>query len=345
MISFTSGLMLGLTAVAAGGLMLTFRHPPTIEVQRGFRGTAMVENFDPQTINAYLNSNTLPKTLPPLHGGPPSSKVYKNVKVLGNLDVAAFTRLMASISTWVAPKQGCAYCHSLNNMASDSLYTKVVARRMIQMVQHINGGWQSHVEQVGVTCYTCHRGNPVPANVFYHNNGQSRFDGMAETQIGKNHPTAAINDSALPFDPFTPFLEHDANIRVEGATALPSGNLSSIKQTDWTYALMLHFAQSLGVNCTYCHNSRQFSDWSQSTPQRVTAWYGIRMVRDINDNYLDPLQSVFPAARLGPEGDNAKVNCATCHQGVDKPFFGHSPLTGFPELAGPTEAASNATPP
>ena len=343
MISFTSRLLIGLTAVAAGGLLLTFRHPPTIEVQRGFRGTAMVENFDPQTIHAYLAANTLPKTLPPLHGGPQASKVYKNVKVLGNLDVASFTRLMASITTWVAPKQGCAYCHSLNNMAADTLYTKVVARRMIQMVQHINGGWQSHVEQVGVTCYTCHRGNPVPANVFYHNDGDARFTGMAETQIGKNHPTAAINESSLPLDPFTPFLEHAANIRVEGTTALPAGNVTSIKQTDWTYALMLHFSQSLGVNCTYCHNSRQFADWSQSTPQRMTAWYGIRMVRDINDNYLDPLQSVFPAARLGPEGDNAKVNCATCHQGVYKPFFGRSPVTGFPELIGPTETAS-ATP-
>ena len=345
MMTFTMRMLLALTAVGATGLLLTFRHPPTIEIQRGYRGTAMVENFDPHTIANYLDTNKLPATLPPLHGGPLASKAYKNVKVLGDLDVAAFTRLMASITTWVAPKQGCAYCHSLNNMASDSLYTKVVARRMIQMVQHINGGWQTHVQQVGVSCYTCHRGNPVPANLFYHDNGGARFTGMAETQTGKNHPTAAINDSSLPFDPFTPFLEHAANIRVEGPTALPTGNLSSIKQTEWTYALMLHFSQSLGVNCTYCHNSRQFADWSQSTPQRVTAWYGIRMVRDINDNYLDPLQSVFPPARLGPEGDSPKVDCATCHQGVYKPLFGRSPIAGFPELVGHTETASAASPP
>jgi hypothetical protein len=92
------------------------------------------------------------------------------------------------------------------------------------------------------------------------------------------------------------------------------------------------------VNCTYCHETRQFSDWSQSTPQRVTAWYGIRMVRDLNNNYLDPLQSVFPPARLGPTGDSPKVDCATCHQGVYKPLFGVSPLAGFPELAGGEKA-------
>ena len=142
--------------------------------------------------------------------------------------------------------------------------------------------------------------------------------------------------SALPYDPLTPFLEQSNNIRVESQVALPGTDRSSIKQTDWTYALMIHFSESLGVNCTYCHSTRQFADWTQSTPQRVTAWYGIRMVRDINNNFLDTLHDTFPAARLGPTGDSPKVNCATCHQGVYKPLFGVSPVLGFPELvAGP----------
>ena len=86
------------------------------------------------------------------------------------------------------------------------------------------------------------------------------------------------------------------------------------------------------MNCTYCHNTRSFADWDQSTPQRATAWYGIRMVRDLNNTYLDPLHGVFPPSRLGPTGDAPKVNCATCHQGVYKPLFGVSPVVGFPEL-------------
>lgn len=338
MIGFTGKLLLAVAGVAGVGLLLTFDHPGSVEVQRGYRGTGMVEDFNPHTLAAELKNNKLPHTLPPLHGGAAASTVYKNVKVLGDIDVASFTRLMASITTWVAPKQGCAYCHSLNNMSSDALYTKVVARRMIQMVRHINGDWKSHVQEVGVTCYTCHRGQPVPANLFYHNPGDVHFTGAAETQTGKNHPSTTAADSSLPFDPLTPFLEHDANIRIEGQKPLAGANLSSIKQTEWTYALMMHFSQSLGVNCTYCHETRQFSDWSQSTPQRVTAWYGIRMVRDLNNNYLDPLQSVFPPARLGPTGDSPKVDCATCHQGVYKPLFGVSPLAGFPELAGGEKA-------
>ncbi|MGD0109974.1 MAG: photosynthetic reaction center cytochrome c subunit family protein, partial [Rhodopila sp.] len=80
------------------------------------------------------------------------------------------------------------------------------------------------------------------------------------------------------------------------------------------------------------HNSRSWTDWSQSTPARVTAWYGIRMVRDVNNNYLDPLHTVLPEVRLGPEGDSPKVNCATCHNGVYKPLFGVSMAKEFPEL-------------
>jgi photosynthetic reaction center cytochrome c subunit len=332
MITFPLKIVLAIVGVLGVAFLFTLEYPPIETVQRGYRGTAMDENFQPRVINALLASNKLPTTLPPVHAGPPAKTVYKNVQVLGDLDVGAFTRLMASITTWVAPVQGCAYCHSLNNMASDALYTKVVARRMIQMVRHINSDWKPHVAATGVTCFTCHRGNPVPANLFYHDPGQSHFDGMAETQTGIGGVSKVAGDSSLPYDPLTPFLEGDSNIRVQATAALPGGDLSSIKQTEWTYALMMHISTSLGVNCTYCHNSRSFGDWEQSTPQRMTAWYGIRMVRDLNGSYLDPLHDTFPPARLGPTGDAPKVNCATCHNGVYKPLFGVSPVVGFPEL-------------
>jgi hypothetical protein len=51
--------------------------------------------------------------------GAKASVVYKNVQVLGNLSVGETVRLMASITTWVAPTQGRAYCHNTENMADD----------------------------------------------------------------------------------------------------------------------------------------------------------------------------------------------------------------------------------
>jgi photosynthetic reaction center cytochrome c subunit len=59
------------------------------------------------------------------------------------------------------------------------------------------------------------------------------------------------------------------------------------------------------------------------------------MVRQLNVDYLAPLQPVYPAHRLGPQGDAPKANCATCHQGVFKPLNGRPMLENWPELAAP----------
>jgi len=324
-------------AVAAVVLSQTER-PPMNSVQRGYRGTGMDEIYNPRLLAQQVAANKVPASLPSFGGaGPTAGATYKNVKVLGDVSVGEFTRLMASITTWVAPAQGCAYCHDVNNMAADTVYTKIVSRRMIQMVRHINRDWTTHVAATGVTCYTCHRGQPVPVNVWYNNPGPVQAGGFAQVPAGKNHPAEVAGETALPFDPFTPFLEHDSDIRVVSGTALPTTDRQSIKQTEWTYALMMNFSQSLGVNCTYCHETRSFTDWTQSTPQRATAWYGIRLVRDLNTNYLDPLASTFPHSRLGVQGDAPKVNCATCHNGVYKPLFGVSMAKDFPELTAPQQ--------
>jgi photosynthetic reaction center cytochrome c subunit len=324
----------GLALASAAVVLFETERPPMDSIQRGYRGTGMDQIYNPRFVAEELAANKVPQSLPPLgNAGPKASSVYKNVQVLGDVSVGEFTRLMASITTWVAPAQGCAYCHDVNNMAADSVYTKTVARRMLQMVQHINTDWKQHVAETGVTCYTCHRGQPVPANIWFNNPGPVQAGGFAQSPAGKNHPTAVAGETSLPFDPFTPFLEQNKEIRIASQTALPGTDHQSIKQTEWTYALMMNFSQSLGVNCTYCHNTRSFTDWDQSTPQRATAWYGIRMVRDLNNAYLDPLHGTFPAARLGPDGDSPKVNCATCHNGVYKPLFGVGMAKDFPELS------------
>jgi photosynthetic reaction center cytochrome c subunit len=74
--------------------------------------------------------------------------------------------------------------------------------------------------------------------------------------------------------------------------------------------------------------------WDQSTPQRATAWHGIRMVRNLNSDYLIPLKPNFPVHRLSAEGDGPKVGCATCHKGTYKPLYGQSMLADYQSLAG-----------
>ncbi len=335
-IGLLSTVVLALLGVA---FILSFERPPVDTVQRGYRGLGMVQVFNPRTEAKVAAANQVPAPEDKVDpAGQASSAAYQNVQVLKNVDSAEFLRLMTAVTSWVAPDQGCTYCHSADNLASDALYTKVVARRMFQMVEHINTTWKTHVGPAGVTCYTCHRGNPVPSYVWFNDPGPNHAGGFAQDYAGKNEVSVAAGLSSLPSDPFTPFLEQSNPIRVEATQALPGTDMSSIKQTDWTYALMFHFSSALGVNCTYCHNSRQFASWEQSTPQRITAWYGIRMVRDLNNSFMNPLKATFPHTRLGTLGDVAKINCQTCHQGVFKPLYGVSMLKDYPELGSDTAA-------
>jgi len=329
------GASAALAALLATALLTGCERPPVDTVQRGFRGTGMVQVYNPRIQVTQASLNQLPEVQAPASpDGPKAGQIYKNVKVLGDLSVGEFARNMVAITSWVSPKEGCTYCHVAENYADDSKYTKVVARRMMQMTQHVNSDWKTHVAATGVTCFTCHRGNPVPTNVWFKTTETGSGQRLIGYRAGQNAPATSVALAALPNDPFTPFLAGTAEIRVVGTTALPNNNRQSTKQTEWTYGLMMHMSQSLGVNCTFCHNTRSFQSWDLSTPQRATAWYGIRMVRDINTAYLDPLTSVFPAHRVGATGDVAKVNCATCHQGAFKPLYGASLLKSFPELAG-----------
>jgi photosynthetic reaction center cytochrome c subunit len=326
----------GALAVVAGVFVAShFTLPPVIEVQRGYRGTGDQIVYLPKTFaKLQADNQALPPEPAQDPAGQPASEVYQNLKVLRKVDANEFLRLMASVANWVVPQQGCTYCHNAENLALDTNYQKIVARRMFQMVQHINRDWKQHVKNTGVTCYTCHRGQPVPTYVWFNAPPPAphTIGGFAETNQGKNLVSKVAVGSALPYDPLTTFLEQANNIRVQPAQALPGSEDVSIKSADWTYALMMQFSNALGVNCNYCHNTRAFRDWSQSPPQRVTAWYGIRMVRDLNNNYLDPLGKILPPNRLGALGDAPKVQCAVCHKGVYKPLFGVSMVTTYPEI-------------
>jgi photosynthetic reaction center cytochrome c subunit len=334
-VSTRAGVMAVLGVIGMTAALCGCERPPIESLQGGFRGLAMQQNINPRLDAVKADKNQLPAVIPPAPAdGPLASSVYQNVKVLTDLNVAQFTRVMLAITQWVAPPdQSCNYCHGAN-MASDERYTKVVARRMLEMTRHLNSDWKSHVAATGVTCYTCHRGNAVPQNVWFASPGASSTSGLIAGNAGKNKPSPAAGLTSLAYDPYSRYLLDDKNIRVISNDALPDGNRSSIKQTDGTYALMISMSQSLGVNCTYCHNSRSFAVWDSSTPKRTTAWYGIRMVRDLNNHFLVPLTGTFPQHRLGPEGDVAKVNCATCHQGLFKPLYGESMAKDYPELTG-----------
>lgn len=319
---------------------------PKVTQQSGTRGTGMDQIYTEATLRKASLANAFPPPPYPLESrdGPLATAQYQNVQVLKDLSADEFNHLMASITEWVAPKsEGCNYCHNPENLASDEKYQKIVSRRMLEMTRHINSNWQTHVKQTGVTCWTCHRGNALP---------KYKWSAMAPEPAGirgkrhyQNEPSQNVGYSSLPNNIYEPYLLGARNIRVGAAGAYGKGAAVPIQNAEATYGLMMRVSTALGVNCTYCHNSNGFGKWTQSTPARVTAWHGVRMARDLNNAYLQPLGPALPASQKGPLGDAYKVNCMTCHQGVNKPLGGVSMLKDYPSLKGPRVVAPTAAEP
>jgi photosynthetic reaction center cytochrome c subunit len=322
---------------------------PKATEQTGPRGSGMNQIVDKDLIKPAAYIPPPPYPLEPDNGGPRAGQTYQNLKVLGDLSTDEFNRLMLSLNDWVVPKNaseeraGCNYCHNPENMASDEIYTKGVARQMLVMTRNINANWKSHVQNTGVTCYTCHRGNAIPQ--YYWSNLKPQPASIRGNKHNQNTPDKAVGYASLPSNIYEPYFARAVDIRVGSTDAYrvtPTG--APIRNAEHTYGLMMRFSSALGVNCTYCHNSNNFGDWKSSRPQRVTAWYGIRMVRQANNEHITKIASLFPANRLGSQGDPFKINCMTCHQGVNKPLGGVSMLKDHPALAGPRGPVAVQTP-
>lgn len=336
-------------AVFVAAALVSLGQPYATEsMQTGPRGTGMhVARFvsDLNTPDPTIESYFSMAPLAPLPDEPLARDLYQNVQVLGDLTDVNFNRLMSAMVEWVgAGDEGCAYCHGdvpLEEHWRDDLYTKVVARSMLQMTRDLNENWSVHVNynpddgNAGVSCYTCHRGEQVPTNVWYKLGPVNA--NMAGWSANQNRATVQSQFTALPSDALEKYLlesnpinVHDLDARVPRELANPA----TIQDTYRTYSLMNYFSNALGVNCTFCHNSRAFYDPAQNTPQWTNASLGILMVQEVNNVWLEPLTEVLPEHRLGPVfGDVPKVACATCHKGYQQPLQRADMISDWPELA------------
>lgn len=91
-------------------------------------------------------------------------------------------------------------------------------------------------------------------------------------------------------------------------------------------------ATGLNVDCTYCHNTQDFSldSWDGGTDamaRKATAREHLKMVGDLNKNWLPILQTITVDKR--PYG--AQVVCSTCHLGEAKPVAWATNLNALPD--------------
>lgn len=338
------GVMGGAVFVVA--MLVAFGQPyATASVQTGPRGTGMdltkrISETNTPDPTLALYADTLSDPIIPTGTEPLAKAVYKNVQVLGDVTEDNFNRTMLAITQWVAPEQGCAYCHgdgALETYGEDTLYTKVVARRMLQMTQNLNENWSGHVNvtgNAGVNCFTCHRGQNVPSGIWY------RIAPINASMAGwgavQNQATIQSQYTSLPSDALEAYLLNGENINVHDleSRVARDPSLPTVQNAERTFSLMNYFSNSLNVNCTFCHNTRAFYDPEQVTPQWATALLGIEMVKELNTEYLAPLVEVLPPNRLGPVyADAPKAACLTCHKEYQKPMGGADMISQWPELA------------
>jgi len=314
----------------------------TVSAQTGPRGTGMsVATFksnladredsllhekDP-TIAAYESA----RPIPPEEGEPLAGEVYENAPPeLAGLTQRNYDRLVAAMRQWTG----------IPDLLEDpENYQTIVARRMIQMTQNLNENWSGHVLQIqaGVNCYTCHRGQPVPSNIWFRVAPQ--LEAMEGWGAVQNFATVQTVSTSLPHDALEKYLldgeainVHDLEPRVPSNPSDPGDR--TWQHTERTYSLMNYFSNALGVNCVFCHNSRAFYDPAQVTPQWALATLAIQMVLEMNNDYLVPLRDTYPENRLGPfHADAPKAACKTCHKGYNRPLNGADMISDWPELA------------
>ena len=310
---------------------------------RGQSNTQFESRAEAMAINAFV-----PPPLPePADGGPRATEQFKNVKVLTDVSAAEFMRLQQAITNWVAPKQGCAFCHNTENWASDEKATKLAARRMMEMTRYVNSAWAGHVNPSGVTCYTCHRGQPVPAEVWWPQVPKPEHKFASRSEAWRESADTVYN--FFPDAGYAEYYLQDHPVAAISQSALRTNDVGAQVVNVRIYEMMMQMSLQIGVNCGYCHASRAFQDWSQSTPMRWTGYYSLRLIRDLNRNYLLPFAKIIPQQRAlvhetsvpvtpvsekGQQPGNALLTCETCHYRLPKPMNGANMVKDYPGLVG-----------
>lgn len=212
-----------------------------------------------------------------------------NVQVLAGMTSAQIWTYMQQYVS-AALGVGCQYCHNLQNFASDEYPQKIAARNMLYLVSDVNAeyivnlpNWRGNYVQ----CTTCHNNAP--------NNLESvgvqfiksvpdilvTVDPLDENGVAITDPALkpealrqpiSLQDSVLyyiynyfvwkPFDPAVPESGR-------GALALTYDGGRTQEQVTINQNVMNYQAWSLGVGCTYCHNSRNFVGYELETASNI----------------------------------------------------------------------------
>ncbi|PDW03984.1 cytochrome c-554 Puf2C [Candidatus Viridilinea mediisalina] len=201
-----------------------------------------------------------------------------NVQVLTGMDSAQlWTYMQLYVSGGLGV--GCQYCHDINNFALDTYPEKLAARDMFYLVADLNAmfivdlpNWQGNYIQ----CATCHYNAPKNLEGFNSQFVKSVPDIPVTVEILDDQGERVLDPALKPEEIRTPVGLQDAviwyiyNYQVwkpytaddpasgRGSLALTFNGGPTQEQVTINQNVMNYNAWSLGVGCTFCHNSRNF---------------------------------------------------------------------------------------
>lgn len=127
---------------------------------------------------------------------------------------------------------------------------------------------------------------------------------------GISFPGTEIASDTVDFDQQQAVAE--LRERIEGQEERPSSEVfenievfEKVPAERLLRIMEMGFTRSLGVNCTHCHNPK---DWaSEEKPQKQIAREMMAMAGRINSELLANIKNL--------ESEKPTVNCTTCHRG------------------------------
>jgi photosynthetic reaction center cytochrome c subunit len=94
-------------------------------------------------------------------GAEPAEKVFQHIEVLKGKPASRLPGMMRALTGLLGVR--CSHCHVPGHWDSEEKHTKQVTREQFAMQATINSRY-FHDENK-VTCWTCHRGQPIPESL------------------------------------------------------------------------------------------------------------------------------------------------------------------------------------
>lgn len=174
----------------------------------------------------------------------PAERVFKNIELLKGRKASRLPGMMSALTGLLGVD--CAHCHAPREWEKETP-AKQTARKHFDMLKVAND--QLEIQNPGVTCYTCHRGNPLP-----------------QPPPASFRPT----DEMLKQSDQDKRPAEEVYKNVQSLRGVPAGR--------WMI-IMTMFTRSLGVDCNHCHVQDRFE--LDDKPAKQTARKMLRMVSAI----------------------------------------------------------------